>query len=73
MSNAWTYIRRHIATWWGGMRGCSSRSVGRLGDRERAQEAAQETFVRAYFQLGKLKKQDAFLSWLLAIGSARGP
>jgi RNA polymerase sigma-70 factor (ECF subfamily) len=32
-----------------------------------AAEAAQETFVRAYFALGKLKRPEAFLSWLLGI------
>ena len=36
--------------------------AGRLGDRERAEEAAQETFVRAYFGLGKLKKPASFYS-----------
>jgi RNA polymerase sigma-70 factor, ECF subfamily len=43
--------------------------TGRLGDRDRAQEAAQETFVRAYVGLGKLKKRGSFLSWLLGIGT----
>lgn len=42
--------------------------TGRLKDRERAEEAAQETFVRAYFSLRKLKKPDAFFSWLVGIG-----
>jgi len=40
---------------------------GRMGDRERAEEAAQETFVRAYFSLRKLKKPGSFHSWLLGI------
>ena len=41
--------------------------AGHLGNRERAEEAAQEAFVRAYFALGKLKKPDSFFSWLLGI------
>ncbi len=36
--------------------------------RDGAEEAAQETFVRAYFKMGKLKKPESFLAWLLAIG-----
>jgi len=43
--------------------------AGRLGNVERAEEAAQETFVRAYFSLDKLKQPEAFFSWLLGIGS----
>jgi len=41
--------------------------AGKLGDRDRAEEAAQETLVRAYFNMGKLKKPDSFFSWLLGI------
>lgn len=41
--------------------------VGKLGSRESAEEAAQETFVRAYFALGKLRQPDAFFSWLVGI------
>ena len=41
--------------------------AGKLGDKDRAEEAAQETLVRAYFNIGKLKKPDAFFSWLLGI------
>jgi len=43
--------------------------AGRLGDRERAEEAGQETFVRAYFALGKLNKPESFFSWLLGIAN----
>lgn len=39
----------------------------RLGNAEAATEAAQETFVRAYFALSKLRKPAAFFSWLLGI------
>lgn len=39
----------------------------RLKNRERAEETAQEAFVRAWFNLGKLKKPDSFLSWLMGI------
>lgn len=45
----------------------SSFLTGRLGSRERAEEAAQETFVRAYFSLKKLKKPESFFAWLLGI------
>jgi RNA polymerase sigma-70 factor (ECF subfamily) len=41
--------------------------AGKLGDRDRAEEAAQETLVRAYFNMSKLKKPDSFFSWLLGI------
>ena len=41
--------------------------AGKLGDKDRAEEATQETLVRAYFNMGKLKKPDAFFSWLLGI------
>jgi RNA polymerase sigma-70 factor (ECF subfamily) len=40
---------------------------GRLYQPDRAQEAAQETFVRAFFNLAKLKKRDSFFPWLLGI------
>jgi len=41
--------------------------AGHLGNREWAEEAAQEAFVRAYFALGKLRKPESFFSWLLGI------
>lgn len=41
--------------------------TGRLGDEHAATEAGQETFVRAYFALSKLKKPDSFYPWLLGI------
>jgi len=41
--------------------------AGKLGDKERAEEAAQEALVRAYFNMGKLKKPDSFFPWLLGI------
>jgi len=40
---------------------------GRLGDREQADEVLQETFVRAYFALNKLRKPEAFFAWLRGI------
>jgi RNA polymerase sigma-70 factor, ECF subfamily len=40
---------------------------GQLGNREWAEEAAQEVFVRAWFGLGKLQKREAFFSWLMGI------
>ena len=42
--------------------------AGKLGSKDRAEEAAQEAFVRAYFNMNKLKKPEAFFSWLLGIG-----
>ena len=39
----------------------------RLGNAEEAAEVAQETFVRAYFALGELRKPSAFFSWLWGI------
>jgi RNA polymerase sigma-70 factor (ECF subfamily) len=39
----------------------------RLKNRDRAEETAQEAFVRAWFNLGKLKKPDSFFSWLTGI------
>lgn len=41
--------------------------AGKLGSRDRAEEAAQEALIRAYFNIGKLKKPDSFFSWLLGI------
>jgi len=43
--------------------------IGQLGHREKAEEAAQETFVRSYFNLSKLKNHDAFCPWLLGISN----
>jgi RNA polymerase sigma-70 factor (ECF subfamily) len=40
----------------------------RLSSVDRAEEAAQEVFVRAFFSLPKLRKPEAFFSWLLGIG-----
>jgi RNA polymerase sigma-70 factor (ECF subfamily) len=40
---------------------------GRMGDAEAASEAAQETFVRAFFRLNALKKGSAFFPWLMGI------
>ena len=42
---------------------------GRLGNEDEAVEAAQETFVRAYFALHTLKRPESFQSWLLGIGN----
>ena len=41
--------------------------AGKLGNKDRAEEAAQEALVRAYFNMSKLKKPDSFFSWLLSI------
>jgi len=42
----------------------------KLKNRDRAEETVQETFIRAYFNLGKLKKPDSFLSWLTSIANS---
>ncbi len=41
--------------------------TGRLGNEDQAVEAAQETMVRAYFALRRIKQPEAFYSWLLGI------
>lgn len=41
--------------------------TSKLGNRTNAEEAAQETFVRAYFGLKDLKKRESFSSWLFGI------
>ena len=41
--------------------------AGKLGSRDRAEEAAQETLVRAYFKMDKLRKPESFFAWLLGI------
>ncbi len=41
--------------------------AGNFCNRESAEEVAQETLVRAYFNLNKLKKPSSFFSWLLGI------
>ena len=43
--------------------------AGQLGNRDSAEEAAQETLVRAYFGLEKLRKRESFFPWLLGIAS----
>lgn len=43
--------------------------AGKLGNRSSAEEATQETFVRAYFGLSELKKRKSFYSWLLGIAN----
>ena len=42
---------------------------GRFGNRDQAEEAAQETLVRAFFALRRLRKPDSFFSWLLGIAN----
>jgi RNA polymerase sigma-70 factor (ECF subfamily) len=41
--------------------------IGRLRNENEAVEAAQESMVRAYFSLRKLKRAESFPSWLLGI------
>ncbi len=49
--------------------GLSAYLAGKLGNRSFAEEAAQETFVRAYFGLPDLRKRESFYSWLLGIAN----
>ena len=46
--------------------------MARVGSEDLAEEAAQEAFVRAYFSLGKLRKRQSFLPWLLGIAVRAG-
>ncbi|NQT01587.1 MAG: sigma-70 family RNA polymerase sigma factor [Planctomycetes bacterium] len=41
--------------------------AGKLGSRDKAEEAAQESLVRAYFNMNKLRSHGSFFSWLLGI------
>jgi RNA polymerase sigma-70 factor, ECF subfamily len=41
--------------------------AARLGDPLQAEEAAQETFVRAFLGLQKLRKPESFFAWLIGI------
>lgn len=41
--------------------------TGKLKDKDLAEEAGQETFVRAYFNLSALRSPDKFHSWLIGI------
>jgi RNA polymerase sigma-70 factor, ECF subfamily len=42
---------------------------GRLANHSEAEEAAQESFVRAFTSLKKLRKPESFYAWLLGIAS----
>lgn len=41
--------------------------AGKLGNKDKAEEAAQESFVRAYFGLKSLNKPESFFCWLFGI------
>jgi RNA polymerase sigma-70 factor (ECF subfamily) len=41
--------------------------ASRVGNLPQAEEAAQESFVRAFISLKKLRKPESFYSWLLGI------
>ena len=43
--------------------------VGQLGNVNEAEEIAQETLVRCYFGLSKLKKRKSFFPWMLGISN----
>ena len=40
-----------------------------LGERAEAEDAAQESFLRAYRNLGRYDRQRSFKTWLLSIAS----
>lgn len=42
-------------------------ALARLGDREEAEDVAQETFVRAYLSLPRLRQAGGWQAWLLQI------
>lgn len=43
--------------------------MSRLDNRDSAEEAAQESLVRAYFKIDTLQKPDRFFAWLLGIAN----
>ena len=43
--------------------------ASRVGDSGQAEEAAQESFVRAFTSLKKLRKPESFYAWLVGIAS----
>ena len=43
--------------------------ASRLGNQLEAEEAAQESFVRAFLSLKKLRKPESFYAWLLGIAA----
>ena len=43
--------------------------MGQLGNVNEAEEIAQETLVRCYFSLSKLKKRRSFFPWMLGISN----
>jgi RNA polymerase sigma-70 factor (ECF subfamily) len=43
--------------------------VGRLRDRQEAEEIAQEVFVRSYAGLATLKKTSVFVPWLFGLAN----
>lgn len=43
--------------------------ASRVGNYPQAEEAAQESFVRAFLSLKKLRKPESFYSWLLGIAA----
>ena len=56
---------RHLVLRYQGVLG--SYLGGRLGDRAAAEEAAQETFARAFFSLKRLRAAGSFFAWLMGI------
>jgi RNA polymerase sigma-70 factor (ECF subfamily) len=43
--------------------------TGLLGNRDIAEEAAQDVMVRCYFGLSGLKKQESFFAWMLGVAN----
>jgi RNA polymerase sigma-70 factor (ECF subfamily) len=57
-----TLVKRHAAA-------VRAFLMAKLGSPERAEEAAQETFVRAFAGLHGLKDHERFVSWVLGIAA----
>jgi RNA polymerase sigma factor (sigma-70 family) len=46
-------------------------AFARLRDREEAEDVAQETFVRAYLGLGRLRRPETWEAWMVRIARNR--
>src|SRR6476619_3705332 len=55
-----TLVDRHAAA-------CTRFATRMLGNREDAEDATQETFLRAYRSLARYEEREAFRSWLFQI------
>ena len=69
MSKAAAMVARSISAFWCNAikSRCSRICRNRIGDPGDVEEAAQESFVRAFLSLKKLRKPESFCFWLLGI------